>query len=395
MRRIGLALLVALVAAAPAAAQDVTIYSSLPLSGSNSGDARDVARGELLALEQAGGHVGAFAVRFVSLDDALSSTGTWDPERVSANARRAAQDPSAIAYLGEYNSSASAISVPITNEAGVLMVSPTNTYTGLTRHEGAQPGEPDKYYPAETRTYGRVSPADHLQARALAAYLQALGVRRAYLVDDLEVYGVGLRRMLRGRLAARGIRFAGLAHLRRGRDAVAIARRVRRSRADAMVYLGITRNGAARLWQAVHRHAPRVRLLGADGVAERAFTRRLSRGERARTYLTVLPLDPAAFPPAAQAFFAAFRARFGRDPEPRAIYGYEAMSVVLDAIARAGPGGNVREDVVAQFFATRDRDSVLGRYSIDRHGDTTLSTYGGYTVSPTGQLVFARVLDSG
>jgi branched-chain amino acid transport system substrate-binding protein len=334
-------------------------------------------------------------VRLVALNDAPRSVGMWEPSRVAANALRAIRANTGIAYIGEYNSAASAVSAPITNEAGLLMVSPTNTYTGLTRREGAQPGEPDKYNPSGTRTYGRVSPADHRQARALAAYLQALGVRRAYLVDDLEVYGDGLRRMVRSRLGARGIRFAGLAHIRRGRNADAIARRIHRSRADAMVYLGITRNGAVPLWQAVHRRAPRVRLLGADGVAVRAFTRRLSRGERARTYLTDVPLPPAAYPAAGQAFFAAFRARFGRDPRPRAIYGYEAMSVVLDSIARAGPRGNEREAVVQQFFATRDRDSVLGRYSIDRFGDTTLTDYGGYTVSPGGDVVFARVLDAG
>jgi branched-chain amino acid transport system substrate-binding protein len=395
MKCIGLALLIALLAAAPASAQDVTIYSSLPLVGRDASDARDVLLGEQLALEQAGGRAGSFPVRFVSLNDASRSAGGWEPARVAANARRAVEDPTSIAYLGEYNSAASAISLPITNEAGILMVSPTNTYVGLTRADAREPGEPDKYYPAGNRTYGRVAPADHRQARALAAYLQARGARRAYLVDDFEVYGAGLRRMVRSRLSARGIRFAGLSHLRRGRNAVSIADRIRRSRADAMVYLGITRNGAVPLWHAVHRRAPRALLFGADGVATRAFTRRLSRGERARTYLTDVPLGRAAYPPAGQAFVAAFGARYGRAPRPRAIYGYEAMSVVLDSIARAGAQGNVRDAVISQFFATRDRDSVLGRYSIDRFGDTTLPFYGGYKVSPTGAPVFARILDSG
>jgi branched-chain amino acid transport system substrate-binding protein len=394
MRRIGLALLVTLLAAAPARAQEVTIYSSMPLAGRSGGDAFDVVMGERLALEQTGGRAGLYKVRFISLDDALASTRRWDPGRVSQNARRAAEDPTAIAYIGEYNSGASAISLPITNEAGILMVSPTNTYVGLTRSSG-EPGEPDKYYPAGNRTYGRVAPSDHRQARALAAYLQALGVRRAYLVDDREVPGPLLARMLRRRLAERGIRLAGRAHLRRGRNDEAIADRIRRSRADAMVYLGITRNGAPRLWRAVHRLTPRVLLLGADALATRSFTRRLSLGERARTHLTDVPLARAAYPPAGQAFFAAFRARYGRAAGPRAIYGYEAMSVVRDAIAGALFQGNDRAAVVSQFFATRDRDSVLGRYSIDRFGDTTLPVYGGYKVSRSGELVFARVLNTG
>jgi len=64
------------------------------------------------------------------------------------NARRAAADSSAIGYIGEFNSGASAISMPILSEAGIPQISPSNTYVGLTRSgSGAAPGEPDKYDP--------------------------------------------------------------------------------------------------------------------------------------------------------------------------------------------------------------------------------------------------------
>ena len=161
-----------------------------------------------------------------------------------------------------------------------------------------------------------------------------------------------------------------------------------------MVYAGITRNGAARLWRAVHRRNPRLALFGVEGVAEPAFTRRLSRGAARRTLLTTPLLDPAAYPPAAQAFYAAFRARYGREPEPYALQGYEAMSVTLDAIRAAGPQGNDRASVIAAFRATHDRDSVLGRYSIDANGDTTLSTYGVLRVGRRGRLAYDRTIDS-
>ena len=105
-------------------------------------------------------------------------------------------------------------------------------------------------------------------------------------------------------------------------------------------------------------------------------------------------LDPAAYPPAAQAFYAAFRARFGKAAGPYALQGYEAMRVALDAIRAAGPRGNDRAAVVAAFHAIRDRDSVLGRYSIDANGDTTLSTYGVLSVDRRGRLVYDRTIDS-
>jgi branched-chain amino acid transport system substrate-binding protein len=203
-------------------------------------------------------------------------------------------------------------------------------------------------------------------------------------------------RLVRRGLAARGIRFAGRSRLGRGgRNAAAIARRVRRSRADGMIFGGITANGAPRLFNAVHRGDRRVRLVGSDGVAESGFTTRLSRGTRARTRVTVATLAPDALPPAAQPVVQALRDRSGgREPDPYALFGYEAMSLALDAIGRARDHGGERGAVRQQLFATRDRDSVLGRYSIDANGDTTLSTYGAYRVAHAGELVFDRVIDS-
>ncbi|HET6866042.1 MAG TPA: hypothetical protein VFH80_08970, partial [Solirubrobacteraceae bacterium] len=76
---------------------------------------------------------------------------------------------------------------------------------------------------------------------------------------------------------------------------------------------------------------------------------------------------------------------------PYAIYGYEAMSLGLDAIKRAGAKGNNRQDVINQLFATKDRPSVLGTYSINKDGDTSVTDYGLYSVK-NGQIVFSRVI---
>ena len=47
--------------------------------------------------------------------------------------------------------------------------------------------------------------------------------------------------------------------------------------------------------------------------------------------------------------------------------------------------------VLVAIFATRDRRSVLGQYSIDSGGDTTLDRYGADHVSQ-GRLVFWKAL---
>ena len=205
-------------------------------------------------------------------------------------------DPTTIAYLGEFNSGATAISLPVLNEAGILQVSPSNAYVGLTRAEGAERREPVQYYPAGNRSYGRVVPADHLQAAAMAALLQAEGVKRVYLVDDFEVYGKGLADMVSSRLGPRGIAVAG-------RRAPPPPQRRRHRPGDPalqggrMVYAGITQNGAARLWNAVHRRNPNLKLFGPEGVAEEPFTRGISRGAARRTLMTNPTLKPSAYPP--------------------------------------------------------------------------------------------------
>jgi len=387
------ATIAALLAPSASRAADLTVYSSLPLDGPARVESEDIVRGEQLALEQAGGRAGPHAIRPVSLNDATRASDGWSPEQVSANARRAAQDAATIAYIGEFNSGGSAISIPILNEAGILQVSPSNAYVGLTRR-GGEPGEPEKYYPTGRRTFGRLAPGDHVQAASIAALVQARGARRLFLVDDRELYGSLLVAKVRARSPIRGIRVVGHARLaRRARNAAAIARRVSASRANAMVFAGSPENGAARLWEAINRRNPRLKLIGSDALAVPEFARRLSRAAARRTHVMSPTLDPAEYGPVAGAFHDAFRRRFGKEPEPYAIFGYEAMSVVLDSIRRATDGAS-RAAVVDAFFQTRLRDSVIGRYSVDVSGDTTRSTYGVLALRPGGRFVYDRTVES-
>jgi branched-chain amino acid transport system substrate-binding protein len=381
-----LTLLLCLAVAAPAAAQDKTIYSSLPLQGDARPQSQDIVRAMAMALEESG----RTDVKYVSLDDSTAATGHWEPGQVSSNARKAVGDPSTVAYLGEFNSGASAISIPFLNEAEILQISPSNTYVGLTRSLGAEPREPEKYYPTGRRSYGRVVPADHTQAHALLAYARERGRKRIVLVHDREVYGKSLADMIRANAGAYGITVARVLRLnaRRRGSFTTIARSVRRANADAMMFAGITQTGAAQLWRSVHARNRRIDLFGPDGVAESAFTEKVPRTARARTFITNPTLDPAAYPPAAQEFYARFRAKHGKDPEPYAIYGYEAMALALDALAR---GGNTRSGAIGAFFATRDRPSVLGTYSIDENGDTTVTDYGSYTIE-NGALKFDKTI---
>jgi branched-chain amino acid transport system substrate-binding protein len=370
----------------------LTIYSSLPLQGDSRPQSASVVNGEKLALQEAGGKVGKFTIKYVSLDDATAAAGKWDPGQTSADGRKAAQDASTIVYLGEFNSGASAISIPILNEANILQISPSNTYVGLTRSQGADKGEPDKYYPSGKRTYGRVVPADHIQAAAQVTYQKDEGCKKTYILNDKEVYGKGIADQVETIGKAQGLAIAG----NDGIDTKAanfrtVAQKIKSSGADCMFFGGITQNKGVQVFKDVNAANPTMKLFGPDGVAESAFSEKVPVAVQKLAYITNPTLDPKLYPPAAQDFFATYKQKFGADPEPYAIYGYEAMKVALLAIQNAGDKGNDRQAVIDAFFKIKDRDSVLGKYSIDKNGDTTLSDYGADRIEG-GKLVFDKVI---
>jgi len=370
---------------------NLTIYSSLPLQGDSRPQSQSVVDGEKMALQEARGKVGKFTIKYASLDDATAAAGKWDPGATSANARKAAQDPSTIVYLGEFNSGATAISLPVLNEAGILQISPANTAVGLTRSEGADKGEPDKYYPSGKRTYGRVVPNDRIQAAAQVSYQKDEGCQQLYILNDKEVYGKGLADQVQSVASAQGLKVLG----NDGIDTKAanfrtLAQKVKSSGADCMFFGGITQNKGVQVWKDMYAANPDMKLFGPDGVAESAFSTKIGAAEK-NTFITNPTLDPKLYPPSAQDFFSTYKQKYGADPEPYAIYGYEAMKDALLAIQNAGDKGNDRQAVIDAFFNIKDRDSVLGRYSIDENGDTTLTDYGADRIK-NGKLVFDKVL---
>jgi branched-chain amino acid transport system substrate-binding protein len=171
----------------------------------------------------------------------------------------------------------------------------------------------------------------------------------------------------------------------------ALAGKIKASGAHCFYFGGVTANKAAQLFGDVHAANPAMELFGPDGIAEDAFTEAIGPSVECRLHLTILTLPAKSYPPAGQKVFRSFNQKYGKQPDAYALYGYEAMAVTLDAIRRAGDSANDRAAVVEAFFKTRDRESVLGRYSIDRNGDTTLTDYGGYRVE-NDRLVFEKVL---
>jgi branched-chain amino acid transport system substrate-binding protein len=369
----------------------LTVYSSQPLQGADATQSEAIVDGEKLALEQAGGRIGKFTVKLVSQDDSTAAAGQWTPDQTSAVARHAAQDKSTIAYLGDFDSFASAISIPITNEAGILQVSPSNTYVGLTRMQGADKGEPDKYYPSGRRTYGRVIPTDAVEAVAQSGYQRAQGCTLAYIVDDKSLYGRSLATLIDAADKRAGIHVLHDEIVTTATDYSDVAERMKSAGADCLVFTGVVADNGVLLWKDVHAAVPHAKLFATHYLAQSAWAAELPTREQALSFVTTPTLPQRAYPPAAQRFFAQYRTTYGHEAEPYAIYGYTAMRTLLEAIRRAGSRGNDRQAVIDEFFKTHAQRSPLGTFSIDHNGDTTLTDYALNRLQG-GTIVFVRVV---
>ena len=375
----------------------LTIYSSLPLQGASRTNSVAVNNGAKLALKEHGNKIGKWNIKYVELDDSTASAGKWDPVQTQNDARKAVGDATTIAYLGEFNSGATANSLPKTNQAGILQVSPSNTAVGLTSNSpGADVGEPDKYYPTGKRTYARVVPTDTIQGAAQATIWKENGCKKVYIVNDKEVYGAGLAKVGEADAKTQGIAVAA----NEGYDPKAsnyrsLASKIKASGADCFFGSIIVDNNGVQLFSDIATGNPTIKLFGPDGVAEESFTQKkggLPADIAARTLVTVATLDPANFPPEGQKFFKDYTAAYNDPhPEPYAIYGYESMQLILNGIEKAGDKGNQRQAVIDQVYATKGRQSVLGTYDIDKNGDTTLTDYGLYKIE-NGELTFDKVI---
>jgi branched-chain amino acid transport system substrate-binding protein len=378
----------------------LTIYASLPEQGQWRSEALAVTRGAQFALDQIHAAVGKDRIAYVVLDDSTAKAGTWVPGFVATNAQHAAADKTTVGYLGEFNPDASAISIPVLNRAGIPQISPADGAAGLTSaFAGDFPGEPDKYYPTGTRTFARVVPDDGVEAAAQVDLQRSRGCTNTYVLDDGSVYGADLADIYARDAQRAGLSIAGMQDYDpTGTSYATLAATVAATGADCVFLAAIAESNAAAVTTAVGGALPRAEIFASDGVADGAYLDPASGGIPLsldhRVYVTMAPLAPSAYPPASHAFFAAYKKRYG-SVQPYAIYGYAAMTLMLRAIDRATDHGRRvadRAKVLAAIFATRNRHSVLGTYTVTRAGNTTLREYGAYRVVH-GRLDFLRTFE--
>jgi branched-chain amino acid transport system substrate-binding protein len=373
----------------------LTIYGSVPEQGASGDQGKAIENGAKLALADRGGKVGKYTVVYKPLDDSLASTGKADEGRGAQNARTASSNKSTVGYIGEYNSGISKVTIPILNRAGIAQVSPANTYVGLTSTApGHEPGEPNKYYPTGKRTYARVVPIDTVQAAALSTATKQDGCKSIAVFNSKTTYSAGLSRNIG--LVAPKLGLKIVANDAYDPNASNFRSLVGNIKADCAIQTGEIESNGTQVLKDFASANSGAKLYGGDAMCLNAIAdpkKGLPSDLATKFKCSIATLDPKSFGPEGKKFFADFKAKFNQPhPDPYAIYGYESMNLLLDSIKKAESGGSVtRQKVVDAMLATKNRNSVLGTYSINANGDTTLTDYGLYKVVGS-TLTFDRVI---
>jgi branched-chain amino acid transport system substrate-binding protein len=371
----------------------LTVYTGLPLQGPQAGLMQSIVDGEILALRQAGGRAHGRPVSFAAVNDSPQQNGTWDGKEP----RAAGQDLDAIAYIGDYDSAATAISLPILNENDILQISPGSSYLGFTDASPfTEPADPGRFFPSGHDTFARLVPSDLAEARAAVELMRDEGVQRLYVLSDSAPasapYDSAIGAMVVHEARIHGPKLAGSASFdsaaRSSHRALLAA--LAKSSADAVFVAAAPSPGVESLWNALHAALPSLRLFAPSTLATPSFLSATA-STAAVTYLTSPLLPLAQYPSSARAVLRAYRHTFGTAPTALSLYGYEAMSSVLAAIAKARDPAN-RLDVLAAYRRLGWRNSVIGRYRITASGDSTLTRFAGYGVGASGRLTELHLL---
>ncbi len=196
LKRLSLALLLALVAGAPATAWaqkgKIKIAVQAPLSGEQAALGEHIKLGAQLAVEEATKAFKSlgYDLELVPYDDQAK------PEVGVANARNVVADPDVLVLVGHFNSGVALPASEVYKDAMLVMISPANTATEIT----------DRGYPNVNRVCGRDDVQGPVGARFAA---QDLKLKSVYIIHDKTLYGQGVADNFRGEAKKLGMNVLG------------------------------------------------------------------------------------------------------------------------------------------------------------------------------------------
>jgi len=358
---------------------DYVIASDLPLQGSLRPLSVQIVQAIQLELKSMNYRIGGKTVQYVSCDDSTAAKGSWDPQTCTNNANSYKSVSNLLGVIGTFNSGCAEIIAPILNRAGIAMVSPANTYVGLTKPTGVA-GEPQKYFPSGKRNYARVAVPDNFQGAADAQFLKGKGIKSVYVLNDGEAYGSGIANNFVNAAKALGIEVLGNDKWDAAQPNYQSLFQGIASKNPGAIFLGgiVSNNGGQLIKDKVSvlGDNSKVLLLGPDGF--NVSSTPTDAGSAAEgMYVTIGGQDPNKLSNApGAAFVKAFKKAYHvKELEAYTGYGAQAFLVLANAIQKNGNGS--RSNVTKYLYNQNFPNGIIGSFKIDSTGDPSL---GGVTV---------------
>jgi branched-chain amino acid transport system substrate-binding protein len=353
---------------------NLLVASDLPLQGSGRSQTIQMTKAIAFEFNAAGWKAGNYTLAYQSCDDATAQAGKWDSGTCQTNASNYASDASVVGVIGTFNSGCAEIEIPILNRAPngpVGMVSPANTYVGLTH---ARPGtaacEPGKYYPTGHRNYARVVAADDFQGAADATLAKQLKIKKLFIINDKEAYGAGVATNVKNAAKKLGITVVkNVAYDPKATSYAALALQMKSSGAQAVFIGGLICENGGKLIKDIRANAPKLAILAPDGFTPISADVQQSGGKAEGMYVSVAGLPNDQLPAAGQKFVKDFAAaNGGSQPDPYSVYAAQAADVMLAGIAKSD---GTRASVADQLFKVNIPTGILGHVSFNPNGDVT------------------------
>ncbi|HEY2917853.1 MAG TPA: branched-chain amino acid ABC transporter substrate-binding protein [Candidatus Binatia bacterium] len=363
LKRLSLALLVALVSVVPATAWaqkgKIKIAVQAPLSGEQAALGEHIKLGAPLAVEEASKAFKdlGYELVLVPQDDQAK------PEVGVANARNMVADPDVLVIVGHFNSGVALPASEVYKDAMLVMISPANTATEIT----------DRGYPNVNRVCGRDDVQGPVGARFAAQELKAKSV---YIIHDKTTYGQGVADSFRNeakKLGMNVLAFEGTEE-RANFSPMIIPLKAKN---PSLVYFGGIYHQGGLLLKQMREKGVKAIFMGPDGVDSEEMVKIAGAAAVGSYYTSVAP--PRDATPETAAFAKKYKQRFGKDIEAFGLYGYDATLVGIKAVEqwlKANPGKKPsRAEVSTAVRKIKNFKGVTGSIEFDNKGDPVKAKY--------------------
>jgi branched-chain amino acid transport system substrate-binding protein len=371
----------------------IKIATDLPVSGKDTASGKPAEDGAHLAVMEANANhtIPGYTLVFDPKDD-VGPAGIHDPAVGAQNVSALVGDALVAGIVGPFNSNAAKAELPITNQAPLAEISPSNTNPCLTKDTAASGCNGSSNLiptlrPTGKVTYFRIATTDDHQGPAGADYLyKTLGYKKAYVIDDAETYGIGIAntfttewKTLGGTVLGRSSEPATTTSY------VSLLTQIATQHPDVIYFGGLTSTGGLLIRQQMLQ-VPTLKNTpfgGGDGIVTPDFASTIGTSSGGPVYGTIAVVDTTVIPSAA-AFRSKFMSTFTDPLNGYSASAYDCANILIQAIKTALANGaktpkdssdlagaKLFRQAVINAIQNTSYDGVTGHQSFDSNGDTT------------------------